>query len=177
MKERLTYTRPIPNFPDYEVARDGRVWSKPRKLADGRNWQGKWLKLHKRDGYLHAIMCRDSTGHNRNVHRLVLETYVGPCPKGMECRHLDGNRANNHIDNLKWGTRSENQCDRVRHGTSNRGEQSRRTKLTDSKVKLIRQLWRDYRPHITLLELGAIFGVHESYISLIVNRKRWAHVA
>lgn len=54
---------------------------------------------------------------SRYVHRLVLEAFVGPCPPGMECRHLNGDSGDNHLRNLQWGTPSENQFDKVRHGT------------------------------------------------------------
>ena len=52
------------------------------------------------------------------VHRLVLEAFVGPCPEGQEARHLDGDRLNNALENLAWGTRSENAQDRTVHGTN-----------------------------------------------------------
>lgn len=42
------------------------------------------------------------------VHRLVLEAFVGSCPENMECDHIDRNRTNNHLTNLRWVTRSEN---------------------------------------------------------------------
>lgn len=94
----------IPNFPDYRIAEDGVVFclsgNKTIKpfLSDGGYWA---IKL--KQGY-----CR---GVRKYIHRLVLETYVGPCPKGMECRHLDGNRTNNHLHNLCWGTHLENMED------------------------------------------------------------------
>jgi hypothetical protein len=49
------------------------------------------------------------------VHRLVLDAFVGPCPDGMECRHLNGVKADCRLSNLAWGTRKENIEDRVRH--------------------------------------------------------------
>ena len=42
------------------------------------------------------------------VHRLVLETFVGPCPEGMECDHRNHNTADNRIENLAWITHSDN---------------------------------------------------------------------
>jgi hypothetical protein len=35
----------------------------------------------------------------------------------MECLHGDGDRANNRLGNLRWGTPDENVADRVRHGS------------------------------------------------------------
>jgi hypothetical protein len=43
--------------------------------------------------------------------------FVGPCPAGLEIRHLNGNATDNHLSNLTYGTKSENELDRVRHGT------------------------------------------------------------
>lgn len=47
------------------------------------------------------------SGH-RIVHKMVLEAFVGPRPKGMVCCHLDNNGCNNKLGNLKWGTMKEN---------------------------------------------------------------------
>lgn len=52
----------------------------------------------------------------RTAHTLVLTAFVGPRPATLEGCHRDGNRANNTLVNLYWGTRSDNQRDRVRHG-------------------------------------------------------------
>lgn len=52
----------------------------------------------------------------RQIHRLVLEAFVGPCPPGLECCHNDGDRTNNRLENLRWDTRSANQLDAVVHG-------------------------------------------------------------
>jgi hypothetical protein len=49
----------------------------------------------------------------------VMLAFVGPCPEGMETRHLDGDPANNHRSNLKYGTRSQQRHDDVRHGRHN----------------------------------------------------------
>jgi hypothetical protein len=45
------------------------------------------------------------------LHRLMLETFIGPCPEGMESRHLDDCRVNNSIENLDWGTSKQNTQD------------------------------------------------------------------
>lgn len=47
-------------------------------------------------------------GNSRQVHQLVLEAFVGPRPAGCEVLHLNHNPADNRLENLRYGTRSEN---------------------------------------------------------------------
>lgn len=49
------------------------------------------------------------------VHRLVLRAFVGACPPGQVCRHLNGDKKDNRLSNLAWGTLLENRQDRTRH--------------------------------------------------------------
>lgn len=75
-------------------------------------------------GYRTVGLKRNGTTKRVLVHRLVLEAFVGPSPAGHECCHKDGDPANNSLENLRWGTKSENVRDQVRHGTHNRGRRT-----------------------------------------------------
>jgi hypothetical protein len=68
------------------------------------------------DGYLVTSVGLGGKGQER-VHILVMETFEGPCPVGMDIRHLDGNKSNNDYGNLKYGTRVEQIQDQKDHGT------------------------------------------------------------
>lgn len=74
------------------------------------------------------------------IHRGVCELFNGPCPDGMECRHLDGNIHNNRASNLCWGTPQENSDDKQRHGTVAFGEANPNSKLTAVEVAEMRRL-------------------------------------
>lgn len=115
--------RPIPDFPGYEASNLGRIKSVGRTIVRVQN--GKRVEQPIRERILKAHPYAEPRRHmfvsfsgrvTRPVHRLVLEAFVGPCPPGMECCHLDDDGYNNRLENLRWDTRSANQLDAVRNG-------------------------------------------------------------
>lgn len=117
---------PIAGRSGYEVSDLGRVRSVRKVL----------VPFLSNSGYEQVNLGRSC---RRYVHQLVLETFVGPCPSGHECRHFpDERKTNNALANLSWGTRSLNMSDRNAHGTSNRGGRNGRAKLTDTEMRTIR---------------------------------------
>lgn len=95
------------------------------------------------------------TFKGRLMHRLMLETFIGPCPEGMECRHLDGSRTNNRLDNLEWGTFTQNQEDKKKHGTHIDGEKHYRAQI---KNKDVAKIHAEYQAGATLKELYEKYG-------------------
>jgi hypothetical protein len=165
--------RPIPGFPGYQITTDGRVWSEPKTTS---HKKGKWLKPCITNGYVYAGLYQNGKCFDRRVHRLVLETYVGPCPKGMEACHNNGDRRDNRLENLRWGTRSANIYDAVKHGThvNNQGEKNSQAKLTEDQVRLI---YASYHNGLhTIKELTDYFNVSEGCIWGIVRKVNWKHL-
>src|SRR5699024_9726058 len=68
-------------------------------------------------GYRVVDLYRDGVAYRYRVHVLVLETFTGPRPEGLEARHLNGNPGDNRVGNLEWNTHSVNMLDKARHGT------------------------------------------------------------
>ncbi|KKN26578.1 hypothetical protein LCGC14_0873460 [marine sediment metagenome] len=92
-------------------------------------------------------------------------------PDGMECRHLDGNPANNHSDNLRWNTHMVNIRDRNLHGTTNEGSRNGHAKLTEQQVRQIVYIHRTEL--FTQEEIGGQFGISGVTVCEIVNKKKW----
>lgn len=154
---------PIPGQPGYFAVEDGRIWS---------DKSSTYLKPNSSGGrkYQSVIFGRDSSGKRKRlyIHRLVLISFVGPCPDGMECRHLDGNPSNNRLDNLQWGTKIENMVDRKRHGREAKRQRSGRYKLTQAQVDEIMAL--RIGPHEWLMPMAVIasrYGIHKNTVSKI----------
>lgn len=54
------------------------------------------------------------------IHRLVAAAFFGPVPKGLQCNHKDGNKANNRVSNLEYITPRENTLHAIKNGLRNR---------------------------------------------------------
>lgn len=156
-----------PDFPDYVVGRDGEVTShvhtRPRVLHP--------IGMGKYQGFT----LRDKTGRLRRIyhHRLVIETFHGPCPPGQEARHRDGDPGNNSADNLIWGTRAQNMRDKESHGTAPQGERHPMAKLTEADVREIRRLHAD---GVGLPDLMARFGVTRMTCWRAATGRQWTHI-
>ena len=128
-----------------------------------------------KNGYMQVILSRPGERRYAYVHKLVLLAFHGAPPEGMEVCHADGNRDNNNLSNLRYGTRSENARDRIVHGRGpdgkkTRGEKNGVAKLTEADVRRIRSMSG------SLKEIAAKFGVHFGTIHCIKSRKTWGHL-
>ena len=100
----------IKGFKNYFISSKGRVLSHKR----GYNYifiKCFWNKKDKQGGYL-FVGLRNPKKHPKNIHRLVIEHFGNPQPENTECDHLDMNRSNNCICNLRWVSKSINQLNK-----------------------------------------------------------------
>ena len=166
---------PIPGWDGYEVSDHGRVRGvdRVRLCKNGVSIFVKGIILsNKGSVYPQANLRNCGKQRVARVHELVLETFVGPKPSGMECRHLDDNKQNNHLSNLKWGTRFENLGDdRRRNGLLVVGEKHGRSKLTEQAVKDIRK--RYAAGGVLQRELGSEYGVSYATVADAIHGRSW----
>ncbi len=158
--------------PGYGVDDAGNVWSCIRRRCGDQVSYGDWRRLKpQRDkhGYRFVRLGRRTY---RNIHRLILEAFVGTRPPGHECRHLNGIRHDNRLKNLAWGTRKENAADAIRHGTQPRGSKNGKAKLNGGDVREIRRLGALGQSKASL---GRQFGVSTRSIRDVLSRRTWFH--
>jgi len=120
----------IEGFPEYSIDRNGNVYrsGRTKKAVLGRN------------GYFKVSLWHKNKQCHKYIHRLLLEAFVGPCPNGCEALHINGDRIDNRLENLRWGTRLENVADMVRHGTAKIGSRNSRAVLTAHDVLFMRDM-------------------------------------
>lgn len=106
----------------YEVSNFGNIRSLTRFVPYGRHqgmtYTGKDIKQFLSNNYLSVKLSRAGITKTVYTHELVLLAFEGNRPDmdvRCEIRHLDGNKLNNAITNLKYGTTKENAADRKLH--------------------------------------------------------------
>ncbi len=89
----------------YAVDEDGNVWSKNYRRT------GKMKKLKPGDnghGYSLVVLSKDGKRKSRNVHRLVAQAFLPDFCEDLQVDHIDRDRTNNNLSNLRMVTRQQN---------------------------------------------------------------------
>lgn len=101
---------PIKGINAFVITKDGRVYSLPRTVSNGkssRNVDGKWMSICGNGHYPNVRLSDYGKLKTYRIHRLMGMAFLDLKPE-MEVDHIDGNPFNNHISNLRIATRSQN---------------------------------------------------------------------
>lgn len=129
---------PMGRYPNYALSSDGRMYGR------GRWGKDEWKELSGTivwNGYRSYTMYdEDGVPFAQAAHRLVAATFIGPVPEGMWVCHINGDKTDNRVENLRIGTASSNTQDMLRH-KKKRGEPTNSAKLTAKEAKLVYDLY------------------------------------
>jgi uncharacterized protein YerC len=160
----------------YQVSNMGRVRSLPhtrielkgRKKGKQNHYSLRILRPNMGNrGYYAVVLNKDGKRARWEVHRLVARTFLGPLPDNYHTHHVNGNSADNRLENLVYLSASEHM-----HLT-HRGENCHKAILTEADVFEVRRLLD--AGHIQK-EIAAMYGVCRSTIGEIKRGKSWAHI-
>lgn len=127
-----------------------------------------WTSYRDKDGYggfsIEHVTFR--------AHRVAYMMYVGEIDDGMLICHKCDNPSCVNPDHLYQGTQQKNMRDMrsKNRGAINNGVLCGGSKLSESQVLEIRSLKQSQSA------IARKYGVAQSTISLIVNRKTWTHI-
>lgn len=128
---------------------------------------GNWLK-----GDVNNCGYRRIQVNNKRffVHRLVAMAYL-PNPDNLpQVNHKDGNKKNNHVNNLEWCCGSHNQQHRYYELKKDLGEDNSNSKLTEEAVRDIRSGRMSGRA------FARFYNISQTLVRKIIARTTWKHV-
>lgn len=169
--------KPIPDFPFYEISNKGNVRTIGGYRSNGKGSRFvkpimRKLCFHK-SGYLQLKLCRPDKpkGVNVYVHRLVAFAFVEGYKLSLDVNHKDGNKQNNLFENLEWTTRIQNinHADKILNKRP-KGDSHGRRKLTSTEILEIRKACGSKK------EIASTYGITESHVANIIERRNWKHL-
>ena len=166
----MEHYKKIKGYDNYLISDQGRVFSYKRSI---------FLKPRKNQkGYLNVNLCKNGIVKNHKIHRLVALAFIPNTENKPTVNHMDSDRTNNFVENLEWNTHSENTQHGYDFGLKKppclKGIKNGRAKLSENQVLEIRRLHKT--GNYIHKDLGEMFGVDNSHICKIVNRKKWTHI-
>jgi len=91
---------PIPEYPNYVISTDGRIYSTKYKKLMRYSVCGKYYRV--------GLYNINNKRHKVLVHRMVAMCYI-PNPKNYKIvNHKNGNGMDNNVENLEWTTHTQN---------------------------------------------------------------------
>lgn len=89
---------------DHEVYQKSKHGSLMKRLYKGKIITPRIGKF----GYLYLGLSKNGNKKSFKIHRLVAKAFVDGFEEDLQVNHKDGNKLNNHKDNLEWVTVQEN---------------------------------------------------------------------
>lgn len=151
----------------YQVSNCGRVRSFKYKMP--RIMKLAVLKV----GYPSVHLQLGGKSKLMYIHRLVAQAFVDNPEGKPQINHINGDKTDNHAENLEWCTRSENMRHAVAMGLLKvDGENNHNSKLTDEQARYI----RENPDGLNIYELARLFGVDDTTISHVQCGKSYRNI-
>lgn len=168
----------IKDFENYAIDEKGNVLSKNRDsvntLGHVHHIKERILKQQQtKSGYCQVSLMQDKKRTVKYVHILVAEAFLEKNNIKDVVNHMDGNKSNNHVENLEWCSYSNNNQHAYDSKLKKRGEDFYNAKLTEDKVREIRALNKD---NYTYQQIGDMYGVSKATARDAMLYITWKHV-
>jgi hypothetical protein len=127
-------------------------------------------------GYYHVNLYKNKKLKTFRINRLVLMTFDRMPEKGELSMHLDNNKLNNRLDNLKWGTCRDNVKQMHQEGRNAcvNGSRNPMAITNEEEVAKIKILYK--YDNLSISEIAKIHNKKYHFVYEIVKNLKWNHV-
>ncbi len=163
----------------YAISNYGRLLSFSDKIS-----QGKLLKGGLLGGYPTFVCRPHGTSKTFYLHKLVAQYFI---PKDNEEQksviHLDYNKKNNHVSNLRWASKREVEVHQQQSPLVKKSREKRRNqkprkghKLSATDVIRIKRRIFDPNRKTRMKIIAKQFGISEMQLYRIKSGENWSHI-
>jgi len=132
----------IKDFENYEVSNLGNV----RNVKTGRIIKQQLDKY----GYCRLNLYKNEKRHNKFIHRLVAQAFIENPDEKPVIDHINGDKLNNDVKNIRWATISEN------------SQNSKVRKDNTSNIKGVEKKGNKWRSRITIDGIRITLGYYDT---------------
>ena len=171
--------KPVPFAPGYAISSRGRLVSaRSNAVQIGHGYTEIDLRalrfIHQpttNSGYKRVELYVKGKRVFWTTSRLALTVFVGPSPSPeMQAAHIDGDRLNNAVGNLRWATPKENNDDKYLHGTILYGTNNPKCKID---INMAQKILMARASGVSVVKLAKQFNVARSQIDKVVYGRHW----
>jgi len=138
----------------------------------------EYLLLHstnKSKGYCRIGLILNGKQKAYSVHRLVASAFIDNPNNYSQVNHIDGNKENNHVNNLEWCNQSQNMQHRIKilkQESKLKGNNNPKSKLTEDQVKQLPKLLQI----MTKAAISRLWKVNANTLSEITSGRSWKYL-
>lgn len=147
-------------YEGYSATETGEVYSFKKKTMR------KLAPEYIRSGYIRYKLSVNGVTIRVLAHRLVYETYIGEIPDKLFVNHKDGNKRNNHVDNLELVSNQENVIHAVKNNLIKVGEEHISAKISDDTLL---SMLEEVSKGVTPRSISLKHNVSQSYLYRILE--------
>lgn len=162
----------------YSLSSNGRIASYSENVLE----DGKLLNGSLTTGYKTLNLHRPGNNGTLYIHREIARLFIKkPSPKHRYVIHLNHNKTDNSVKNLKWATLEE----MIEHQQSSpakvaykkvQANRSNGLKLNASQVRSIKKTLESKNRKLTIRQLAEKYGVSEMTLYRIKSGENWSKV-